>query len=172
MKNSKPFVGCFFVVVVFFFSSVDGLRPVLLLLGLGFCCCTNPSNSSLPIFPWSFVFGFRRWVVMSSSVADPSSQQQQQASKVCLHNLLLTLFVYRVKSSKLSSSSFEILLVQSCSLSLCRWSFRDDEPTNPPAACVTDGGDEFCLQVHQLEVALAEITSLPPKRVSALSPKP
>jgi hypothetical protein len=44
---------------------------------------------------------------MSSSVADPSSQQQQQASKV-----------------------------------------------------------------HQLEVALAEITSLPPKRVSALSPKP
>jgi hypothetical protein len=49
---------------------------------------------------------------MSSSVADPSSQQQQQqACKVCLHNLLLTLFVYRVKSSKLSSSSFEILLV-------------------------------------------------------------
>jgi len=37
---------------------------------------------------------------------------------------------------------------------------------------VTDGGGEFRLQVHQLEVALAEITSLPPKRVSALSPKP
>jgi hypothetical protein len=54
---------------------------------------------------------------MSSSVADPSSQQQQQASKVCLHNLSLALFVSRVKSSKLSSSSFEILLVQSCSLS-------------------------------------------------------
>jgi hypothetical protein len=55
---------------------------------------------------------------MSSSVADPSSQQQQQASKVCLHNLLLVFFVSRVNSSKLSSSSFEILLVQSCSLSL------------------------------------------------------
>jgi hypothetical protein len=56
---------------------------------------------------------------MSSSVADPSSQQQQQqASKVCLYNLLLALFVSRVKSSKLCSSSFEILLVQSCSLSL------------------------------------------------------
>jgi hypothetical protein len=56
---------------------------------------------------------------MSSSVADPSSQQQQQqASKVCLYNLLLALFVSRVKSSKLSSSSFEILLVHSCSLSL------------------------------------------------------
>jgi hypothetical protein len=27
-------------------------------------------------------------------------------------------------------------------------------------------------KVHQLEVALAEITSLPPKRVRALSPKP
>jgi hypothetical protein len=57
---------------------------------------------------------------MSSSVADPSSQQQQQqqASKVCLYNLLLALFVSRVKSSKLCSSSFEILLVHSCALSL------------------------------------------------------
>ncbi len=57
---------------------------------------------------------------MSSSVADPSSQQQQQqASKVCLYNLSRALFVSRVKSSKLSSSSFEILLVHSCSLSVC-----------------------------------------------------